>query len=56
MRHRNTDGLSDTAKHIIASCENAYVENGVVYDPCHFWFSQISQGNHWEEQPKDTQQ
>ena len=46
--HRNTTGLSDLGKHIIASCIHAYVnENGQVIDPCHMWFSELQDSTSW---------
>lgn len=45
MRHRNTEGLSKVGKQIIKGCPNAYVENGIVYDPCHLWFSDPDAGS-----------
>lgn len=46
-RHRNVDGISELGKRIIAECPNAYVENGRVFDPCHFWMSDACDAEKW---------
>ena len=46
--HRNTKGLSDLGKHIIASCPHAFVNKwGQVIDPCHMWFGEMSDATSW---------
>lgn len=50
--HRNKQGLSDIGKHIIDSCQNAYVnEWGQVIDPCHMWFSDVQDQTTWTIKP-----
>ncbi|MES2287225.1 MAG: hypothetical protein V4547_16155 [Bacteroidota bacterium] len=49
MKHRNTDGLSEIGKQVIESCPEAYVnERGQVIDPCHVWFSTVSDPTSWD--------
>lgn len=47
--HRNTEGLSDLGKQIIASCPKAYVnEYGQVIDPCHAWWGGDNDIMRWD--------
>lgn len=48
MKHRCTDGLSELGKHIIESCEHAYVLNGQVFDQCHLYWSENQSPDSWD--------
>lgn len=49
IKHRDTEGMSDISKQIINSCPNAYVQNGIVHDPCHVWFGAENDPTKWGE-------